>query len=135
MTSRFIGLKEANRALLSLPEAAKPGVQKVMDVTAYNVSRGALARVARRTGFLASHIGWQSRPRTLAAVVGVDKGTAFYWKFIEYGTVKMGAQPFLRPAAESEEPKHHAALVQELERAGDRIERGAGVAAVSSRLL
>jgi HK97 gp10 family phage protein len=47
------------------------------------------------------------RPRTPGRedyTVGVRHGSgkaprdAFYWRFIEFGTVKMGARPFLRPA-------------------------------------
>lgn len=131
-TSQLIGLKEANRALRALPEAAKPGIQQVMDTTGYRVSQGAKSRVARRTGLLQSRIGWQSRPRTLAAVVGIEKD-AYYWKFVEYGTVHMNAQPFLRPAAQAEESNHQHALIQALEKANTQMERAA--ASATSRLL
>ena len=30
-----------------------------------------------------------------------NKNDPFYWRFLEFGTKKMGARPFLRPAAES----------------------------------
>lgn len=132
VTSGFVGLKEANRALRSLPEWAKPGLQKVMDTTGYRVSSRASATVARRTGFLQARIKWQSRPRTLAAVVGVAP-EAFYWKFLEYGTVKMQAQPFLRPAAQAEEGQHGQAVVDALKRVDVRLEQATNAA--TSRLL
>ena len=99
--TELIGLKEANRALKKLPDFAKAKAQDVMDVTAFNVSQGAQRRVRRRTGQLAGDISWQRRPRSLSAVVGVA-ARSFYWKFLEYGTVKMAAKPFVRPAAEAE---------------------------------
>lgn len=103
-----------------------------MDTTAYRVQQNAKARAARRTGLLQSKIGWQSRPRTLAAVAGVGP-EAFYWKFLEYGTVKMDARPFWRPAAEAEQSRHQAELVTALEKANAQMERAA--ASVTSRLL
>ncbi len=132
VTSGFIGLKDANRALRALPATAKSGVQQVVDTTSYRVASRAQATVRRRTGLLASRIKWQSRPRTLAAVVGVEKD-AFYWKFVEYGTVHMEAHPFLRPAAASEESRHQRELVSALEKANTQMERSVGSA--SSRLL
>lgn len=34
-----------------------------------------------------------------------DPNNAWYWHFVEFGTVRMPAQPFLRPAFESEKNK------------------------------
>lgn len=124
VTSQWIGLREANRALRALPEYAKAPVQQVMDTTGYRVAKGAAARVRRRTGLLASRITWQSRPRTLAAVVGVGPD-AFYWKFNEYGTVHMQASPAFRPAAEAEASEHQRAIVVALEKAGRQMESAA----------
>jgi HK97 gp10 family phage protein len=31
----------------------------------------------------------------------INEGNEFYWRFVEFGTSKMKAQPFLRPALES----------------------------------
>jgi len=41
------------------------------------------------------------RSRLSGKARNVDKDS-FYWKFIEFGTAKMGAQPFMVPAYESE---------------------------------
>lgn len=132
MASGFVGIKEANRALKRLPEFAREDVQPVMDVTAFNIARNAQARVNRRTGFLANRIRWTSRPRSMSAVVGVAP-EAYYWKFLEYGTVRMDAAPFMRPAAEAEQSTHGAAMVRALEKANARMERSAG--SVTSGLL
>jgi len=123
--TRVIGLKEANAALRRLPEFAKAKAQREIDVTAFQVHAGALARVRRRTGFLALVLGWQSRPGTVSAVVGVENDTAFYWKFLEYGTVHMSAKPFMRPAAEAVEADHESRLVRALSEAADQVEQAA----------
>jgi HK97 gp10 family phage protein len=33
------------------------------------------------------------------------QGEAYYWRFLEFGTAKMGAKPFMRPAFESSKGK------------------------------
>lgn len=45
---------------------------------------------------------------------------AWYWRFVEFGTVKMAARPFLRPAFES---KKHQALAAIKNRLSERIEQ------------
>lgn len=47
-----------------------------------------------RTGFLRSTIGH----RRLAVAAFVFEATAYYAVYVEYGTVKMRAQPYMRPA-------------------------------------
>lgn len=65
-------------------------------------------------------------PRYLSEIVGIgveQGGTrenptgAYYGKFVEFGTVKMAAQPFLRPALES----NRAVFIQVF---GDELGRG-----------
>jgi len=120
--AEWIGLKEANRALKRLPEHAKLAAQQEMDVTAFQVWRGATIRAPFLTGLLKSKLGWESRPRSVSAVVGVAPGEAFYWKFLEYGTEKMGARPFMRPAAESMRDDHDRRLIRALGKAADTVE-------------
>lgn len=49
-------------------------------------------------------------------------GNAYYWRFIEFGTEKLRARPFLRPAFEA--TKHEAlnTIVTELKRGINRIQ-------------
>lgn len=130
MSVEVIGLKEANRALKKLPEFAKVRAQKEMDVTAFNVSRRAAGRIKNRTGFLASKITWESRPRSTSSVVGTSDKRAFYWKFLEYGTIHFEAQHPFRSAAEAEANDHDSRLIRALESAANDVEREGG-----SRLL
>lgn len=116
-------MAQANRALKMLPEAAKDAAQKVMDVTAFQVARLAASRARRRTGLLQGSIDWESRPRSTSAVVGVRNPLAFYWKFLEYGTVKMPPSPMFRPAAESQRGEHAGRLEQALRKAERDLER------------
>jgi HK97 gp10 family phage protein len=124
MEGRWVGLNEANRALKQLPEFARGGLQQVMDTTAFQLSRKASSHARRRAGLLQGAITWKSIGRWISALVLIDRA-AFYWKFLEYGTVKMEARPFLRPAAESLAADHDRRLLLALEQAADRVEREA----------
>jgi HK97 gp10 family phage protein len=44
-------------------------------------------------------------------------GEAFYWRFLEFGTAKMGAKPFLRPAFEAHKSKAVEIIKQRLGKA------------------
>ncbi len=122
--SEFVSLRDANRALKQLPDFAKVAAQEVMDVTAFRVWGNAQSRVPRRTGFLASRLRWESRPRSVSAVVGVEPD-AYYWKYLEYGTKTIAARPFMRPSAMSEEANHQDRLEQALEKAANQMENSA----------
>jgi hypothetical protein len=64
------------------------------------IVRGALSRVPRRTGALASTI--QSQPdREGAVVVAGSPPRVRYAAVIEYGSRYVGAQPYLTPGAEA----------------------------------
>ncbi len=130
----IIGLKEANKALRRLPEIAKPGVQHVFDVTAFQVSRTASVLAPRSahgthghpSGFLSRSIQWATRPRSLSAVVGIARA-AFYWKFLEFGTRHIVARPFMRPAADGQRKEHHRLLVDALQKASSQVAREAKI--------
>ena len=124
------GLAPANAALKRLPDFAKGEAQRVMNTSAFQVAAGAKARAKRRTGRLIGAIDWQARPRSVQAVVGVFP-SAYYWKFLEYGTVRMPAQPMFKPAALSIEADHHSRLERALEQAADRM----AASAVGGRFL
>ena len=55
-------------------------------------------------------------------------GNTFYWRFLEFGTEKAAARPFLRPAFESNQAKAMTAIVDTLtkgiERAAKKVARG-----------
>lgn len=54
------------------------------------------------------------------------EGTAFYWLFLEFGTEKMAARPFLRPAFESRKEDALNVIVTEMHAGIDRAVRKLG---------
>ena len=51
----------------------------------------------------------------------VQSGWAYYWRFLEFGTKKMAAKPFLTPAAEATGPKVAQTIIDETRAAMERI--------------
>ena len=118
--STLVGLTKANAAIKKLATYAQDEAQTVAAVTAANVAKAASARAprsadgshGRASGFLASSISWRavSSSKAVSAVVGVSRA-AFYWKFLEYGTRFMSAQPFIRPAADEQRMDHRRRMI------------------------
>lgn len=52
---------------------------------------------------------------------GAGSAGLFYWRFLEFGTSKMAARPFMRPALESNVDKATDAIVTELNRQLDEV--------------
>lgn len=126
----LVGLKEANAALRKLPEFARLEAQQVMDETAFQVASKASALAPARSAtakhgiHLKDAIRWKRRKN--GSVVGVDP-RAFHWKFWEYGTVKMPARPFFRPAADALRGSHQKQMAEALTRANTKMAQQARV--------
>ena len=71
-----------------------------MDNACRFVAEQAEANAPRRTGRLSRDIAYEVKGegKDIVGYVGVKKGGAFYGLFVERGTRRMRAQPFLRPA-------------------------------------
>lgn len=99
-----LGLKELDRALQELAyPAARRALRKGMRRGANVVRDEARAKARVKTGNLKRKIRTRERREqegNLRFAVEVPR-SAFYGRFLEYGTSKMAARPFLRPAAES----------------------------------
>lgn len=101
--AQILGLAELESALMELSDrGVKNALRTGLRAGAAVVRDEARARVRKRTGKLRRAI--RTRERTdeqgwMRYAVEVPK-SAFYGKFGEYGTSKMAAWPFLRPAAE-----------------------------------
>ena len=93
--------KEAKQAapVLSAPtKTRKPGTVK----KAIAVRASKFARQAGNEGvFINVRPLRGSRQKTLGKAGAKNPNDPFYWRFVEFGTVKMKARPFLSPAAES----------------------------------
>lgn len=76
-----------------------------------------LSSVERQTFFVTVRHGKKYRKQGKKGTLSQD---AWYWRFVEFGTVKLAARPFLRPAFES---KKHQALTAIKDRLSERIEQ------------
>lgn len=97
------GLKELDRALQELAwPAARRALRKGMRQGANVIRDEARAKAPLDTGLLKRQIRTRERSEqegNMRFAVEIPR-SVFYGRFIEYGTSKMPAKPFLRPAAE-----------------------------------
>lgn len=96
------GMESLMRAVTESPKELKRWSSDAVRQSTWAVADTMRKRVPVRDGGLL---------RSIEAIVPVATGLtgrvmigaeAFYWRFLEYGTVKMSARPFVRPAAEEE---------------------------------
>lgn len=137
LETKVEGLKALQDELLQLPDrvggrvlqralrsAAQPIVREARDRVpiahgAYKLYGGGIAN----PGWLKSRIVRkrvrQSRNSAEVVVTIKDQYHAYFWRFIEFGTSKLVAMPFLRPAFEA---KSREALDRFVARLGDAID-------------
>lgn len=89
---------------------AEVGVEAAIVKAAADVVKDARNRVPVKSGALRNSISASIKGNK--ATIGP---TAFYGRFVEFGTAKMEPQPFLLPAAEAVEPQ----LVEYVRKAGE----------------
>lgn len=95
-------------------KAAREGAQRIDDPATSNsisknlVVRGGGSRNERRAGGVMMRVGVRGGARDMSKygeVKGQGKGNpggdTFYWRFLEFGTQKMAARPFMRPALQN----------------------------------
>jgi HK97 gp10 family phage protein len=141
---RIEGLQELDRQLRALPErVAGNALATAVSAGARVIRNEAIARAPVDTGALKSQIfikrlrsSSQSEKTSLIGVRGglakyantkknirsgkagqtyKTDGKTFYWKFIELGTSKMPAKPFLRPAFDTKEQDAVSAITEKLD--------------------
>ncbi|HZR23246.1 MAG TPA: HK97-gp10 family putative phage morphogenesis protein [Vicinamibacterales bacterium] len=98
--------------LAAMPDTVRAELGEAIRVTASEVVRNAKMSVPVRTGTLRNHIKFSFSPTYARARVGIEAGTvvidgrplraSYYAHMVEYGTVKMSAHPFMRPAFEGQ---------------------------------
>lgn len=119
--AHWVKLNEVRAAMKRLPDHVRGRLQKTVEVTAFQVARLAESKAPRRTGKLRASIQWKAMPSTITAKVSIHTD-AFYWKFFEYGTEKMGARPFVRPAKEAMAADHEHRYQQALDQSLTQME-------------
>lgn len=128
------GLAELMKAMQELPKELHKGpLRSAVGAGAKVVQDAAKGLAPRDEGTLQKAI-YRTRSRSESsavqetAIVGVRFGRryrrrgqdAWYWRFIEFGTVKMAARPFLRPAFETTKAEQLKVLQERLKKAIER---------------
>lgn len=98
------------------PEAVENRAADVVAKSSFAVAQRARSLASVRTGRLKRAI--LSLSNGLRGRVGFSEKVP-YWKFVEYGTVKMSARPFIRPSVEAESES----FVQGMRAIGPKLER------------
>ena len=103
------------RGLEQFIQRAKPALQQVVKVAAFNVERHAKEIVHVDTGATRASIHTSVQDDGLAASIGP---TTSYARALEFGTHNRQAYPFMRPALEQERQAFQAAIIAALKQAG-----------------
>lgn len=110
--TRVVGVQKLNRKLGKIPAAVREEVRTAMVRSAREIADLAEVLVPQDTGRLAGSIGWTwgEAPRGALSLGKVATGgdmtitvyagdrEAFYARWVEFGTVKVAAQPYFFPA-------------------------------------
>jgi HK97 gp10 family phage protein len=146
------GFKELAAAMRELPDrVAKNALRSAVNAGATVIKKEAIRMAPEDTGALKANL-YQKQIREQSSIykqvyyVGVRRGvakyantaknrrsgkagqaykndgTTFYWKFLEFGTSKMAAKPFLRPAFEMQKESAVKAIGEKLD---ERIQKAA----------
>lgn len=96
------GMDALKRAVTESPKELKRWSSDAVRQSTWSIADKMRRRVPVREGVLLGSIEAKVPVATgLTGNVSIS-GDAFYWRFLEYGTVKMTARPFVRPATEEE---------------------------------
>ena len=108
VSARIEGLKRLRAFVKNMPEEARAQILNDLKQNLEGVAAEERARVPYKTGSLHDAIRVRLNKRTLSGRVGVfvkgrtrvrkGRRIPFYVRFVEFGTVKTPARPFLFPA-------------------------------------
>lgn len=123
VTMTLEGFESTRRALVAAPERVRVHASSAVAASTFAVTQRAKSLVPRDTGLLQSAIGSTRVVSGLQGRVGITTREAHYWRYVEFGTRHMPAQPFFRPAAEQE----RNVFIQRMRAVGPKIERDLAV--------
>ncbi len=123
---RVEGLDELERQFDRLIDTTKrKTMQKALNAGIAPIKKEAKAQAPVKTGLLKKSIRSKQMKFTDKPAVGIYvSGKAYYWYFIEHGTSKMAAAPFLRPAADSKHEEGVEKFKEKLKVEIDKITTG-----------
>lgn len=119
VTMKLEGMEALQRAIVNAPEAAKNHSKDAVSRSTfaiYNKMRARWSGGPYSTGGLVLALGWSAPGLTGRITIGPG---AFYWRFLEYGTVHMKAKPAIRPSTEEES----TTFIKRMQDFGDKLER------------
>lgn len=152
-SAKVDGLRELQQRLRALSEDMQKKIPaQATSAAAVIVKKAAIALAPKDTGQLRSHIVIKRLPpgeRTATSqhIVTVKKikrkyantkrnrqtnrvgktyqsDVAYYWRHLEFGTAKMAARPFMRPAFEQNKERAKDAIIDRIRKRIERAERG-----------
>lgn len=103
------GVELTKYKLATYSQRTQDRISEIIDVMAFKIQREAMIRAPVDTGFLRASIIVDQQDRFYNEVVA----TADYAAFVEFGTVRTPAQPFMVPAAQM----HAAEFRDEIQKA------------------
>ena len=111
MAGTGVTVRVVSNRLPAISAAIRPAVVAEVQKAAFDIEAQAKAKVPVRTGTLRRSIHSVFENGGLRALVGPS---VLYGKFVEFGTRRMGARPYMRPAAEAVLPKFADAVKRAL---------------------
>jgi HK97 gp10 family phage protein len=98
----MVGMDALKRAVTESPKELKRWSSDAVRQSTWAIADKMRRRAPVRSGTLLTSIDAKV-PVSTGLIGRVEiQGDAFYWRFLEYGTIHMKARPFVRPAAEEE---------------------------------
>lgn len=107
MSVEVRGIPQAKRLLATIPVESAKIVRREIRRSALNVQAGAKRRAPVDTGRLRNSIATAFENGGLTGLIGTN---VEYAKFVEFGTRRARAKPYLHPAFEEEWPRFVARL-------------------------
>src|SRR5690606_22168251 len=118
------------KAAQVIRDQARKNAEAINDpATSENIAKNIVERFSprryKRTGDLMFRVGVLGGARGFAAASGELQGAGsgnpggdtFYWRFLEFGTSKHAATPFMRPAADQSAQKATDVFIREYNKA------------------
>jgi HK97 gp10 family phage protein len=100
------GLNDLLSNLSEIEQSKKDEVSQIVKETAFKIQAGAKQFSPVDTGNLKRNIKVEISADEMSAKVGTKSEDVEYAHYVEFGTSKAPAQPFLHPAAEEEYPEY-----------------------------
>ena len=95
---KWSGLDNLMEEFGATAEATIEAAASAMKTTTGQVQAQAKQIAPKRTGYMANNILVEPVKKTATSVTGTVNAKADYSSFVEFGTYKMSAEPFIRPA-------------------------------------